>query len=234
MRSLFHFKQFSVDQSNCTMKINTDGVLLAALHAKLGRRILDVGTGTGVIAMMLAQKYPQAKLIGLEIDEGAALQAAQNFENSKFAERLEAVHSDIKNYEPDEVFDVIVSNPPFFLNALQNPHPSKSLARHTDGSFFQNLLAFSNQYLSRKGSLHCILPIDTADKLVCQAESFDLHLQKEINISSFQDSPVIRKIVQLGKATEPNVEKETFYIYEEQKVYSRRYKELLRPYFLNY
>ena len=234
MRSIFRFKQFSVDQSNCTMKINTDGVLLAAMHAKPAQWILDVGTGTGVIAMMLAQKYPQAKVVGLEIDQASAQQAAQNFAKSSFSERLTAVHSDIKNYNPDQAFDIVISNPPFFLNALQNPLPSKSLARHTNEAFFDNLLAFSAQYLSSQGSLHCILPTDTADRLADASKDFGLHLQKEVSISSFRDSPVIRKIVQLGKEAVQRIERDDFYIYEEQKVYSKAYKKLLQPYFLNY
>src|SRR5699024_4711545 len=126
------------------------------MHAKPAQWILDVGTGTGVIALMLAQKYPQTKVVGLEIDQASAQQAGQNFAESSFSERLTAVHGDTKNYRPDQAFDVIISNPPFFLNALQNPHPSKSMARHAEWSFFENLLTFSAQYLSSQGSFHCI------------------------------------------------------------------------------
>lgn len=235
MASIFRFKEFSVDQSNCTMKINTDGVLLAAMcDSSEPRNILDIGTGTGVIAMMLAQQYKNAKVYALDIDGDSVKQASENFRNSIFSNRLTPVHRDIMHYTPAQSLDLIISNPPFFINSLKNPYLSKSLARHTDWCFFESLLDFSKKHISEQGSLQCILPTETADKLIAFSKNYGLYLQKEICISSFQDSSVIRKIIQFCRQSDVEVRKEFFYIYKEQKVYSQAYTSLLKPYFINF
>src|SRR6187402_1935311 len=116
--SMFQFKQFTVDQSGCAMKINTDGVLLGALtEANNPQRILDIGTGTGVIALMLAQRFPGAKTDAVEIDEAAAVTAGRNFKASKFTKKLQGYHLGFEEYfrqNPDQKYDLIVSNPPFY------------------------------------------------------------------------------------------------------------------------
>src|SRR5690606_26146030 len=126
MKDIFRFKQFEVDQTGCGMKINTDGVLLAVKanagavgHIDAATRILDIGTGTGVVALMLAQRFPDANVEAIDIDEGAFNCAKLNFEKSPFSTRLSIQHIGIENYESQSKFDLIVSNPPFFLNSLK-------------------------------------------------------------------------------------------------------------------
>src|ERR1700733_3404653 len=120
---MFHFKQFSVDQSGCAMKINTDGVLLGAItQADDPKTILDIGTGTGVIALMLAQKFANAQIDAVEIDESAAKTAGRNFENAIFNDRLNIYPSGIRTFfegHPENKYDLIVSNPPFYINSLE-------------------------------------------------------------------------------------------------------------------
>ena len=121
MSSIFHFKQFSINQANCAMKVNTDGVLLAALaNFRSPLKILDVGTGTGLIALMLAQKYTSAIVHAVEIDQNAADTAKENFLNSPFSDRIALFHSSIKDQFAisTEQYDLIISNPPFFINSL--------------------------------------------------------------------------------------------------------------------
>lgn len=120
MSSIFRFKQFNVDQTGCAMKINTDGVLLAALVDGEGENILDIGTGTGVIALMLAQRFKQAKIHALEINSEASATAGKNFKNSVFSNRLTISNIAIEQYSNAEQFDLIVSNPPYFVNDLRN------------------------------------------------------------------------------------------------------------------
>src|SRR5690606_30727897 len=146
--SVFHFKQFAVNQSGCAMKINTDGVLLAAMAtADFPTRILDVGTGTGVISLMLAQRFPSATIDAIEIDVKAADTARGNFEESPFSDRLTSYAMALDKFEPKAGYDLIVSNPPFFLNSLRNNDSRKGMARHTDMGFFDQLLARSQQWL---------------------------------------------------------------------------------------
>src|SRR5690606_6808230 len=130
MRSVFRFKQFEVDQGSCAMKINTDGVLLGgSTYCTGAKRILDVGTGTGVIALMLAQSHPDALIDAVEIDEDAYQQASINFQNSGFAERLQVFPGSFTELQPESAYDLIVSNPPFYTNSLHNPDARKRLAK---------------------------------------------------------------------------------------------------------
>jgi len=140
MPGMFQFKQFSVDQSGCAMKINTDGVLLGALaDANQPPNILDIGTGTGVIAMMLAQRFTDAHIDAVEIDLSAAQTAERNFKNSAFGDRLSVYHKDFNAFfkeNPTKEYDLIVSNPPFHINSLESPKAKKTLAKHTGEGFF--------------------------------------------------------------------------------------------------
>src|SRR3954467_12793908 len=121
---MFQFKQFAIDQTGCAMKINTDGVLLGALaEADKPQHILDIGTGTGVIALMLAQRFTIAMVDAVEIDEQAAETAKSNFENSVFANRVNLYAEGFESYlsRLDKQYDLIVSNPPFYINSLESP-----------------------------------------------------------------------------------------------------------------
>ena len=142
---MFQFKQFSVDQTGCAMKINTDGVLLGALvYADQPKNILDIGTGTGVIALMLAQRFTSAKIDAVEIDSTAAETAERNFKNSPFAERLSIFPTDFQrffNTHPANKYDLIISNPPFHLNSLESPEAKRSVAKHTGEDFFEELIS---------------------------------------------------------------------------------------------
>jgi len=131
--SIFRFKQFVVDQTESTMKVNTDGVLLGAMASAAGPgRILDIGTGTGVIALMLAQRFPSARVEAIEVDALAAKLAGENFIRSTFATRISAQAVALADFQPMEAFDLIVSNPPFFLHALKSRDYRKRVSRHTE------------------------------------------------------------------------------------------------------
>lgn len=233
MSNIFHFKQFIVDQANCAMKVNTDGVLIAALaEFRSPAKILDVGTGTGLIALMLAQKYPSAFIQAVEIDENAAGTAKENFSNSPFSNRIVLFHSSIKDHfvNRNEQYDLIISNPPFFINSLTSQNPEKGVARHTDLSFFDSLLAESVKHLNQSGQVCIILPLETAalvKKMVYN--SGVLKVQKEILIFSFPESKPHRTIMVLGFETLVLVHQELV-IYESKGVYSTVYRNLLRDY----
>jgi len=233
MSTIFYFKQFSIDQANCAMKVNTDGVLLAALADFEGpTKILDVGTGTGLIALMLAQKYTSALIHAVEIDGNAAKTAEGNFSNSLFSNRIELFHSSIRDYFADtnELYDLIISNPPFFINSLSSQSPDKGLARHTNLSFFDILLTESIKHLNQSGHLCVILPLETAvrvKKMV--SNSGILKIQKEILIHSFPESKPHRTIMVMGFESLATIQQELV-IYQSQGVYSSNYSNLLKDY----
>lgn len=234
MGSIFKFKQFEIDQADCAMKINTDGVLLGSLVELAGsKHLLDIGTGTGVIAMMLAQREQSAMVDAVDIDEAAAKRAAVNFENSPFKGRLDIFHCSFDELDEMLHYDVIVSNPPFFMNSLQNPDARKTVARHTDYSFFDKLLGFANRRLKDNGRLSVIVPIDVANYMIAGGQQAGLQLIHKIEIRSFADTEVIRNIITLSKTQDsiiPTVE--DFVIYEDKGIYSNAYKAALQPFFL--
>ena len=231
--TIFHFKEFEVNQQGCAMKINTDGVLLGAMveHA-LPARILDIGTGTGVIAMMLAQRFPTALVDAVEIDEEAYSTAFENFQNSSFQSRIQSFLGSFEELKPIEKYDLIISNPPFYTNSLHNPDARKKLARHADFDFFDKLLLFAKEYLSEQGQLNLILPVELADYVISKGEIFGFCLSKSISIKSFEDSEVIRNIITLTKEKIKNTIQQDFVIYKEKGIYSEDYRKVLKPFFL--
>lgn len=234
MSAIFKFKQFEVDQKGCAMKINTDGVLLAAMaEGNEPKRILDIGTGTGVLALMMAQRFENAKIEAVEIEEQASVTANINFKSSVFKERLTVSNVAIEQFNTAQKFDLIISNPPFFVNDLKNVEEKKGIARHTDEQFFVSLIEKVSQFLSNDGSFWFILPIKQAEILIGYALEKGLYLSKKIELHSDQSKPAFRWIVCLDKI---NIETkiEQFYIYESEKVYTKAYKELLKDFFLGY
>ncbi|MGV3763916.1 tRNA1(Val) (adenine(37)-N6)-methyltransferase [Parapedobacter sp.] len=219
------------------MKINTDGVLLAAMvAADFPKRILDVGTGTGVISLMLAQRFPLATIDAIEIDTSPADTARRNFEDSPFASRLTSHAVSLVDFDGRAPYDLIVSNPPFFLRSLQNDDRRKRMARHTDMGFFDELLMRSKRWLAPTGSLQVILPPDLADSIGKKAaEDHGLGTQTAVTIRSFASHPPIRRVVSLGQpgggADGGDAFKELI-IYERHGTHSAAYRELLQPFFL--
>jgi tRNA1Val (adenine37-N6)-methyltransferase len=231
---MFRFKQFSVDQTGCAMKINTDGVLLGALtEADQPQNILDIGTGTGVIALMLAQRYTNAKVDGVEIDHSAAETAGRNFQGSPFADRLTIYQSGFEEFfakYPDKKYDLIVSNPPFYINSLKSPEAKKGLAKHADHDFFKSLIAHCSSQLTSKGTVQLILPLNTIELVDESASKNGLFLSNRIVVLSYANSLPHREILTLsaepGKATDHK-----FVIYESPGIYTEQYRTVLKDFF---
>jgi len=217
------------------MKINTDGVLLGAIaSADSPSKILDIGTGTGVIALMLAQRFGNAAIDAVEVDAVAAETADRNFSTSSFAERL---HVYAKSFEklfadgPELRYDLIVSNPPFYVNSLKSPGMKITLAKHADKDFFEKLIRGTAKHLTEKGLFWMILPVQTAELVKLPAAQNGLHLLKTITVHSFEHSEPHREIVCWGVAG-TQAETDKFVIYSAKDLYSDAYKKLLKPYFM--
>lgn len=232
---MFYFKQFSVDQTGCAMKINTDGVLLGALaEADQPSSILDIGTGTGVIALMLAQRFSSAKIDAVEVDEAAAKTAERNFKNSPFDDRLNVCpmgFEDYFNQHPDRKYDLIVSNPPFYIDSLKSPKGKINLAKHAETDFFEALVTASSIKLCPDGCIWLILPVNTAGLVIELAAAAGLHLHKILRVRSFENTGAHRQILCFGFEEIKN-ETTTFTIYKADKIYSEEYRSLLQPYFI--
>lgn len=232
MKNVFKFKQFEIDQEGCAMRINTDGVLLGAIAVKKNAsRILDIGTGTGVIALMLAQRFPDAFVDAVEIDESAAVAAARNAENAAFSERLKVMHIAIEDYTSNELYDLIVSNPPFFVNDLKNPEYRKGVARHTDAVFFEKMLHQVGLLLSKKGRFWFVLPVKQAESTVDIAAGYGLFPSEVIHLHSDESKEEFRQIVCLDFSG-AETKHQKLCIYVERDVHTDAYKLLLKDFFL--
>ena len=232
--SIFKFKQFEVNQTGCAMKVNTDGVLLAALaECENCENILDIGTGTGVVALMLAQRFENANIHAVEIDSEASATADKNFKNSAFSDRLLICNIAIEHYRNAKKFDLIISNPPYFVNDLRNAEEKKGIARHASDQFFEELIAKVDELLAPEGCFWFILPIKQAELLIKEAKRYDLSVSKQILLHSVQSKPAFRSIICLIRFKN-EAEIVPFYIYEAENIYTNSYKKLLKDFFLGY
>ena len=188
----FKFKQFTIWHDKCAMKVGTDGVLLGA-WAPSGSRILDVGTGSGLIARMLMQRYPEAEVEGIDIDEAAVAQAKENGVRA-FQARLQDWKSDIGN-----CYDLIVSNPPYFQNSLKNPDRGRELARHTDSLGYEELIAHSARLLKEEGQLALILPAEAEEEIRNLAARYSLFPTHITRVYSKETKPARRVILAFSR-----------------------------------
>lgn len=181
----FNFKQFSIRHDRCAMKVGTDGVLLGAwTSVPEGGRILDIGCGSALIAIMLAQRSP-ASVTGIEIDESAASQAEDNCRESPFADRLSIVCEDVNDFSPDEPFDCVVSNPPFFNERTTAPKAARRTARSTsDGLTHKALLDSAARMLKSGGTLSVIVPFATAPEFISTAADKGLQLTRRTDVTT--------------------------------------------------
>lgn len=158
----FQFKQFIVRQNLCAMKVGTDGTLLGA-WARGGERILDIGTGTGLIALMMAQRHVNAFVDAIDLDAGACLQAEQNVAESPFCGRIKVWNKSLQEFAGEETvgrYDAIVSNPPYFLYSLKAPDERRSMARHADTLSYYDLMKCSAKMLAENGEISVVIPFD--------------------------------------------------------------------------
>lgn len=230
----FQFQQFRIIQDRCAMKISTDAVLLGALaNAKSPGKILDIGTGTGVIALMLAQRFPQANVSAIEMDEDAAIQAGENFKESKFSERLELIHARLQEFSDVEKYDLIVSNPPFFPDHLKSQDSKRNKALHTDELSFEDLIEKVKTLLSDEGSFWVILPPRQMVLLDDLAKNSGLFLSKKIKVKDAQIKPVHREVCEFTFSNVVENEEELI-LKNSDSSFSGFYSNLISGFLLGY
>lgn len=182
-KDYFTFKQFTIHQGRCAMKVGTDGTLLGA-WAQGGSRILDIGTGTGLVALMMAQRFPEAQIVGVEIDANAVEQAKENVAQSPFFRQIEVQCVDINSFESQYLFDSIVSNPPYFDNSLECPDDGRTRARHTSSLSYAELIAAVKRLLCDEGVFTVIIPSECRSKFECEAVLAGLFKVRECAIKT--------------------------------------------------
>ena len=214
---MFRFKRFNVSQDLCAMKVGTDGVLLGA-WAEGGTHILDIGTGTGLIALMMAQRFPQARITAIDIDSGACLQAQRNIEESPYAGQINVLEKSIQNYtekaiSENTLFDSIVCNPPFFINSLKAPDCQRSLA-------------------PSNGTFSCILPTEQTVPFLTEATLLGLSITRRTDIKTTPAKAPKRTLLELRQGFQPKIATETVVLQTAEGNRSTWYEMLTSDFYL--
>ena len=232
--TLFRFKKFQVSQEKCAMKINTDGVLLGAwVNCKQAEKILDIGTGSGVIAMMLAQRSTASRIVGVEIDEASCEEAEMNMKLSPWPLRLSVFKESIQDFttNANEEFDLVVSNPPFFSGGTLSSTQQRSLVKHTVKLPHSDLLRSAYELMSKEGQFFVVLPYIEGLRFIELAEQYRLYCNHICEVSSFENSPVERLLLSFNKF-ESEQNKEAIFIRKDSTSFSDSYINLTRDFYL--
>ena len=200
-KNSFQFKQFVVNQEQCAMKVGTDGTLLGAwANAPEGAsRILDIGTGTGLIALMMAQRFLDAQIIGIDIDLDATIQARENVAASPFADRIIINRDDATKFEDKEGFDAIVSNPPYFVDSLTCPGEQRTMARHAVTLNYQTLMHTANKLLKNDGIISIVIPTENIEDINSVAACEGLFMTRVCKIKTTPNKQSKRQLVEIRK-----------------------------------
>lgn len=244
----FTFKQFEIQQDRCAMKVGTDGVLLGA-WAEGGQRILDIGSGTGLISLMMAQRFPEAQVWGIDIDPDACMQARENVATSPFADRVGIACCALQNLSEEHLvrgseelmemkegegnlFDAIVSNPPFFVNGLKNPDSKRAMARHSDSLPFSVLMRGVKRWLSDEGVFSAIVPADVLESFVSEAYCSGLSLVRQCGVKTVERKQPKRYLVAFSKRRTGMMDKCTEIMTDSEGNRSEWYAKITEEFYL--
>lgn len=205
-RRPFHFKQFSLFQDRCAMKIGTDGVLLGAwacVEDQLAGRVLDIGTGTGLISLMLVQRNGTLRVDAIELDAAAASQAAENVAESPFCDAIHVYHTAVQMWKPEAGYDHIVSNPPFYKSKIKSPIHSRARARHDDMLPLKDLVGGVARLLATDGRFSVVWPADREGELAELLDSSGLRLARRCEVYPTPDKSYHRLLMTWDRSSEP-------------------------------
>lgn len=238
LKPAFSFKQFSIVQDNCVMKLNTDGVLLGA-WCEVGhkKRILDIGTGTGIIALMVAQRSrEEANITAVDIDEGACMDALTNVANSPFSGFISVRQIAVQDFakEAEEKFDLIISNPPFFTGGTFSANENKANVRHAIKLPHGELLHAVQKLLSEDGSFALILPYLEGLRLIELAERCNLHASRITEVISKTDRPIERLLIEFTRTKSEPLTSQLVIHDLEKGYYHEDYISLTRDFYLKF
>lgn len=233
---MFSFKQFTVNQDKCAMKVGTDGVLLGAwapLHHN-PYSILDIGAGTGVIALMLAQRSTAEQVDALEIDEDAYEQATDNFENSPWADRLFCYHAGLDEFmdEPEDEYDLIVANPPFYTEDYTTGNEQRDLARFENSMPFEDLTEAAGLLLSDSGIFAVITPYKEEKRFIALALKNELYTEKITRVKGTPQSEIKRSLLAFSRNKNAVCHTDELVIETARHQYTPEYTELVKDFYL--
>lgn len=233
MRKPFRFKEFAIEQSRAAMPVTTDACIFGAIiQPKPTGFLLDIGAGTGLLSLMLAQRFPNLQITALEVQKESAENAMQNIAASPFAQNIEVAEGDIIDFLPSKWVDIIVCNPPFFENQLPSEKVGKRLARHTGHLNYETLLAKISHLLADDGECFLLVPNLHLEKCISIAQNHHLYLNEVINIKAMPSKETHVSVVKLARKHKMHAVS-TFVVYQSQGAYSKEMKALMAPFYLN-
>jgi tRNA1Val (adenine37-N6)-methyltransferase len=233
--SYFEFKQFTVHQDRCAMKVGTDGVLLGAwVSVQQENKILDIGTGTGILALMLAQRS-SSEIVAVEIEPSSCRQAMENFGNSPWKNRILAINASIQDYSAtaNTIFDLIISNPPFFSNSLKTHLPERTLARHNDLLLPEEILSSVSRLLSQDGRFALILPYVESTLFIVDAAMHEFYCTRKTMVKSSVKKKPHRLLMEFSRSRKKPEESELV-IYDDFGNYTQAYRDLTKEFYLSF
>ena len=233
----FAFKKFSIKQDKCAMKVGTDAVLLGAwINPDNSKTILDIGTGTGIISLMLAQKT-EAKITAIDIDKQSTEQAKLNVLASSYKTKIDVKNISIQELAKDngQKFDLIVTNPPYFIDSFKGTEVNRTIARHADALPFEELIDSVKKLLDIKGKFCLILPKNEAGIFRKMAELKGLYLSKLLRIRTKPEKESEKRHLMQFEFKETEFSESTLVLEEnESRNYTQDYKEFTKDYYLNF
>jgi len=234
--SWFQFKKFTVQQQHNAMKVTTDGCVFGAMLPALpqegmGCRILDIGSGTGLLSLMFAQKNPEANITAVEIDPESAAEASRNFEVSPYKNRIVTITADIQHWQPLNTFDLVFTNPPFYENQLTPPDPGKNRAHHHHSLTWDALLQSINKLLSPQGTAWILLPSYREEAFIKLLVAFPFYVRYRCQVQPHPGKKPFRSILAIGRLPHPTIS-ENLLIKNVDQSYSPSFIRLLEPYYL--
>jgi tRNA1Val (adenine37-N6)-methyltransferase len=233
--SYFQFKQFRIEQDRCAMKVSTDAVVLGALvSSKAPENILDIGTGTGVLALMMAQKFPLASIDAVEIDREAYQQAANNVSSSNLGQSITVHHLPFQKYVAEKVrqYDLIITNPPYYSGQLHSADKSINLARHENGLNFSDLWEGVNKQLTENGVFWLILPPKEMEDFILLGQNKGFFLKSQIFLQDRKSSKPHRIIAAFSRQAVEVSGQSSLVIKDSQNTFSVDYVCLLKDFML--
>lgn len=239
--SFFQFKQFTIHQDRCAMKVTTDACLFGAWVAEeinneklIINNCLDIGTGTGLLALMLAQKNQQALITGIEIEKDAAIQAKENSNDSPWKDRIDVIEGDVKDYRFPEKLDLIISNPPFYENEIRSVADSKNIAHHSQRLTLKELLVTIKDNLTTAGSFFLLLPYKRNEEIKNLFRDQQLHIDEMLFVRQSVHHDYFRIMIKGSLSREENGETEfnEMSIWNEEQQYTDEFVRLLKDYYL--
>ncbi len=231
-RSPFEFKNFTIHQEQVTLPVTTDACLFGAFCTfNNPKRILDLGTGTGLLALMMHQKYPTSHILGIEQHQETAIQAQKNIDENNVGSNIQIVQSDMFKYQFESTFDAIICNPPFFVNQLESDEIARNQARHFQNYNFVDFFNLINNILDNRGTAWILLPHSALIDIHKYLKTTDLHIHTIVEIAPNSDKSAHLIFIQFAKILPTQLEKKLIFVRNKQNKFTPESYKILHPFY---